>query len=149
MPHTPAAWLVGFLRLIPRYYTMWSCAAFVALNLGWLHPAATTTVHMMLTTSAVGGFFVTHVHPRRLLLMDVLPLNILIQGRWLYLGDVFSHHVPLIISVTRNAKQGPMLPYLITILAYFLLNDPRARYGLRTGDVLVIAVVVIIMLCWV
>lgn len=140
------AWARGFYHVLQTYYTNWTLLAFLLLQLGYLHSCATRTVFMMLVTSAVGGFYMAHVYPRRLVVRNVFPIDIVVKGSWLQAGDILTHQLPLwyfLLDVgldndNNNAKSSSSLPYLCVTAFWFLGNDPREQYNVRTWDVLVI-----------
>ena len=135
-------WVTGAARMMVLYYTHWSNTGFLLLNLGLLPPAATNTVHMMLITSSMGGFYVCHIHPRRIVVTDVFPRDIALHGLTLHLGDILTHHMPLIVSASQNEGQGSKLPYFVITILYMLMNDPRVRYGLRNDDMVILFMIV-------
>lgn len=142
--HAARAWARGFYHLLGTYYTNWTIFALLLLKLGYLHPCALRTVYMMLITSAVGGFYMAHVYPRRLVVANVFPVDIVLEGSLLQAGDFLAHQLPLwyfLLDVGFNDydnSSSSSLPYYCVTTFWFLGNDPREQYNVRTWDVLVI-----------
>jgi hypothetical protein len=96
---------------------------------------------MMLVTSAVGGFYIAHMYPRRLVLKNIFPIDIVLEGALLQAGDVLTHQLPLwyfLLDVGLDSSSLSSLPYWCVTTFWFLGNDPREQYNVRTWDVVVI-----------
>jgi hypothetical protein len=139
-------WGRGFYRLLGTYYTNWTLVAFSSLQLGYLHPCFTKSVYLMLTTTSVAGLYITYVYPRKIVLKNKFPVDIVLEGWLLQGGDFLTHQLPLIYFVSStSAGEGSRIPYLIVTAFWFLGNDPREQYHVRSKDVGIIFVVVLLV----
>lgn len=152
---TVTAWGQGFYRLLGTYYTNWTLLAFLLLYTGYLHPCATLTVYQMLVTSATGGFYIAHIYPRKMVLENIFPIDMTLEGPLLQAGDFLAHQLPLFYFLleTNSTWDQPtftsQLPYVCVTAFWFLGNDPREQYGVRTLDILVIfAITQLIFFLW-
>ena len=139
------AWLRGLYVLCTSYYTVWTNAVFLLYHTGYLHPSLGTSVKLMLMTTSVGGFHITYVSPRILVVKGVFPVDIVMQGWALQAGDFFSHHLPLFVFLSQEHERGSRLPYLLVLSLYLMGHDPRVQYNLKTKDVVLVFSVVTVI----
>lgn len=142
---TVLAWFRGVYTVVTTYYTNWTLVAFAMLSTGYLHSCLATSVHLMLVTSSVGGFYVTYIYPRKIVLQGTFPVDIVVSGRLLKVMDMFAHHVPLLVSVAYgyHDQRQSKIPYLLVLIFYLTGHDPRVQYNMDDQDVLVIFVMVV------
>lgn len=129
------------------YYTVWTNVAFLLLRLGYLHPCLGTSVKLMLMTSSVGGFYITYIYPGEIAVRGVFPMDIVMRGWVLRIGDLVSHQLPFLlalISPQKDGEAGSKIPYLLVLAFYLMGHDPRTQYHLDDQDVVAIFAMVAI-----
>lgn len=96
---------------------------------------------MMLSSSSIGGLYITFYHPKHLYLPHV---RIELSGISLITCDVMGHHIPWYLFTKKHIQQSiPMsLPLVLAIcifsllgILYYTMFDWRTRYGLSSVDV--------------
>ncbi len=142
------AWARGAYTVLTTYYTNWTLVAWALLSAGYLHPCLTTSVHMMLMTSSVGGLYVTYIYPRKIILRKTFPVGIVIRGWLLKVVDLVAHHIPLWVSVAQghHQHQQSKFPFLLVLAIYLVGHDPRVQYSMDNQDV--VAIFAVVALCY-
>lgn len=149
--YTVHEWGRGFYRLVGTYYTNWTILAFSSLHLGYLHPCFTKSVYLMLTTTSVAGLYITYVYPRKIVLKRIFPIDIVLQGWVLQGGDILTHQLPLMYFLASSPQSafekgtGSRIPYLLVTAFWFLGNDPREQYHVRSKDIGIIFLVTFVV----
>lgn len=139
---TAFAWIYGTYVVVTTFYTAWTLIAFWLLSQGYLHASLATSIHLMLMTSSIGGFYITYVYPRKIVLRNIFPVEIVLEGWPLRIGDLLSHHLPLLLSMTQDNRGHTKAPYLLVLGLYLMGNDPRLQYHVDDQDVAAIFFIV-------
>lgn len=144
---TARLWIRGTYVVLTTYYTIWTLAAFWLLSTGYLHPCFARSVHLMLVTSSLGGLYATYIYPQKLVLRNIFPVDIVLEGWLLRVGDLISHHVPLALSIAQqnHDRTQSKVPYLLGLAFYLAGHDPRTQYGMDDQDIVAIFIVVAIL----
>lgn len=93
--------------------------------------------NMMLQTS-IGGFYISYYYPRQIV---IEYLNLILEGKLLYVIDFLSHHLPLLCFF--GVYQTYLYPetfceYVIMnipLLSYVILFNVEQKYQLTTSDI--------------
>ena len=123
--------ILKILFLIPlRYFTAWVLFLHILYHLNIFRKYQYSLLVLSLLVSSIGGF-ITYVYPKKI---DILYLDISIEGISLKLFDLVFHHFPLILLLYRynsNINKDNMIVALIIIIVYLLINDPFKVYNIK------------------
>ena len=116
------------MRYMFTYFTIWSLmACMLPLPLSpWLR-------FFMSLQSSVGGFYITYIYPRRL----VVPyLNMIISGSLMRALDILTHHAPLLYWMRFDTRSMPPHPWILHLPVVFYLAcfSLHTKYLLRPTD---------------
>ena len=134
---------VEALNVAAGFFTCWGLAAH-ALARG-------CDTRLLALLVAVGGGYITYVHPRCLLVpMPRGPSWYCLSGAALHAVDLLFHQLPLLVILARRGR-GPCGGgggALLLLAAYILAcGDPGERYGLRPCDEVALIVWVCLLSC--
>jgi hypothetical protein len=120
------------VRAATGYFTIWSLLLVLFAPEAVARPAAAIT--------AVGGFYLVYIYPRRLIVLDHIFAGVVLLAI-----DALLHQLPLLCLLRRHGRRCDGTPFLSSargIGAALLLfglyvavcGDPRRRYRLRPVD---------------
>ncbi len=140
------------------FFTCWVLLIHLA-SMGSPWPRVAASMRLWLAAFvSIGGAYIVYVYPRQLSLRFP-DVTIVIRGPALWTIDILFHQLPLLMIViggawwTTSAGQRPSPPRRVTVAdgglsaallfvgLFLLVHDPRAVYGLRTSDVVLLFVV--------
>lgn len=142
-PQPKRTWVGGFGRWLARYYTSWSWLGFLGCLAGLLPPWTYTSVKMMLLTAAVGGAYIAHYSPKKLVIKNTFPVDIELQGLTLHVADLVTHHVPFFYALVKLPSGGGAYLYWAANYAYYKLyyRDLYQLYSITIIDAALILLV--------
>lgn len=91
---------------------------------------------------AIGGSYITHVHPR---VLHLAPIGVTLTDEALLIVDAVGHWFPLLelwslhdvaIDLSLTARLGSLLVTPLVLLVYWKCFDWRRRYGVSDADLL-------------
>lgn len=123
--------ILKILFLLPlRYFTSWILMFHILYHLNIFKKYQYSLLVLSLLVSSIGGF-ITYVYPKKL---NILYLDISIEGTGLKIFDLIFHHLPLILLLYRynsHITKDNLIVALIIIIVYLLINDPFKVYNIK------------------
>ena len=119
---------ITFLLSI-RYFTAWVFCFHILYHLGILKNYQYSLLLLSIIVSVIGGY-ITYIYPKK---MNIVYLNINIEGIGLKLFDLLFHHFPFLILLYRynsKIKKDNLMLALIMLIIYLLINDPFNIYNI-------------------
>lgn len=129
-------WFRGFLRWLISYYTNWTIMTFFVVYILEIQSMYRSTL-LMLLSSSIGGFYITYIHPRKIMVY-CFPTPIVLEGPLLWIGDFIAHQTPFFYGILNICPSGSVLFFWVVSLFYFYRNHPKDRYDLEWREVIAI-----------
>lgn len=128
------------MREMGTYFTVWVCLLWCVQFFIGLTPAVSHVFNVMSIHASFGGFYITYIFPKVLI---VPYCRLYIDGIFLCVLDVMSHHYIMVDAIIfRDRTERPdwwtiPLAYIPSVF-YVLLFSPIRRYTLRQRDIVCI-----------
>ena len=127
-------WFRGFFTWLISYYTNWTIMTFFVVSILEIQSLYRSTL-LMLLSSSIGGFYITYIHPRKIM-VRCFPTPIILEGPLLWVGDFLAHQTPFLYALLNIRPSGSVLFFWVVSLFYFYRNSPQDRYDLEWEEVI-------------
>ena len=138
-------WLLGFFTWLISYYTNWTSMTFFVVYILEIQSLYRSTL-LMLWSSSLGGFYITYIRPRKII-VRCFPRLFILKGPLLWVGDFLAHQIPFFYALLSIRPSGSVLFFWVVSLFYFYRNSPKDRYDLEWEEVIGIFLVGQILTC--
>ena len=123
--------ILKMLFLLPlRYFTAWILFLHILFHFNIFIEYQYSLLMLSLLVSVIGGY-ITYIYPKKL---DIMYLDISIEGVSLKIFDLIFHHLPLFILLYRfnsNIRKDNLIIALVIIIVYLSINDPFKVYNIN------------------
>ena len=123
--------ILKILFLLPlRYFTVWVLFLHILYHLNMFNKFQYSLL-MLAVLVSINGTCITYIYPKKL---DIMYLDISIEGLSLKIFDLIFHHLPLILLLYRynsNITKDNLIMALIIIIVYLLINNPFKVYNIN------------------